>query len=100
MITFVALAGGASLPVVVVWFKATRRLKAFKDQLPDVLVALAAALKAGHSFKQGLQTIVDEGNPPASKEFQRVLAEARLGRPLDLALADMAERLGSKTSTS
>jgi tight adherence protein B len=96
MITFIALAGGASIPVGVVWFKATRRLKAFEDQLPDVLITLAAALKAGHSFKQGLQTIVDEGNAPANKEFQRVLAEARLGRPLDLALADMAERLGSK----
>ena len=96
MVTFVALAGGTVTPVGVVWFKATRRLKAFEDQLPDVLITLAAALKAGHSFKQGLQTIVDEGNPPANKEFQRVLAEARLGRPLDLALADMAERLGSK----
>jgi tight adherence protein B len=96
LITFAALAGFAFVPIGVVWFKATRRLKAFEDQLPDVLITLAAALKAGHSFKQGLQTIVDEGTPPASKEFQRVLTEARLGRPLDLALADMAERLGSK----
>ena len=40
-------------------------------------------MKAGHSFKQGLQTVVEEGNPPASKEFDRVLAEARLGRPLE-----------------
>jgi tight adherence protein B len=96
VVTFAVLVALASAPVGVVWIKATRRLKAFEDQLPDVLITLAAALKAGHSFKQGLQTIVDEGNPPANKEFQRVLAEARLGRPLDLALADMAERLGSK----
>ena len=96
MVTIAALAGGAFVPVGFVWVKATRRLKAFENQLPDVLITLAAALKAGHSFKQGLQTIVDEGNPPASKEFHRVLAEARLGRPLELALADMSERLGSK----
>jgi tight adherence protein B len=96
MITLAVLGGAAFAPVGFVWIKATRRLKAFENQLPDVLITLAAALKAGHSFKQGLQTIVDEGNPPASKEFHRVLAEARLGRPLDLALADMAERLGSK----
>ena len=96
MIALAVLALFGSAPIGVVWFKAKRRLKAFEDQLPDVLITLAAALKAGHSFKQGLQTIVDEGNPPANKEFQRVLAEARLGRPLDLALADMAERLGSK----
>jgi tight adherence protein B len=96
MITLALMAGGAMAPVGFVWIKAVRRLKAFENQLPDVLITLAAALKAGHSFKQGLQTIVDEGNPPASKEFQRVLAEARLGRPIELGLADMSERLGSK----
>jgi tight adherence protein B len=96
LITVAAFAGAGFIPVSFVWFKATRRLKAFENQLPDVLITLAAALKAGHSFKQGLQTIVDEGNPPASKEFHRVLSEARLGKPLEHALADMSERLGSK----
>ena len=91
-----AVAGGAALPIVFVWFKASRRTKAFENQLPDVLITLAAALKAGHSFKAGLQTIVDEGHAPASKEFHRVLAEARLGRPLNDALSDMSTRLGSK----
>ena len=96
MFLFGAFALGASLPLGFVWFKASRRLKAFEDQLPDVLITLAAALKAGHSFKAGLQTIVDEGNVPASKEFHRVLTEARLGRPLNDALTDMSIRLGSK----
>jgi tight adherence protein B len=96
LITLAAFGGGAMVPVGFVWFKASRRLKAFENQLPDVLITLAAALKAGHSFKAGLQTIVDEGSPPASKEFHRVLAEARLGKPLDAALGDMSVRLGSK----
>jgi tight adherence protein B len=76
--------------------KISRRLKAFENQLPDILLTLAASLKAGHSFKQGLQTVVDEGQPPASKEFSRVLAETQLGRPMDDALADMAQRVASK----
>jgi len=96
VIMLAVMAVGGLAPVSFVWIKAVRRLKAFENQLPDVLITLAAALKAGHSFKQGLQTIVDEGNPPASKEFHRVLAEGRLGRPLELALYDMSERLGSK----
>jgi tight adherence protein B len=96
LITVAVLGGAGFLPVTFVWFKASRRLRAFENQLPDVLITLAAALKAGHSFKQGLQTIVDEGNPPANKEFHRVLAEASLGRPVEVALADMSERLGSK----
>ena len=59
-------------------------------------MAVAASLKAGHSFKQGIQTLVEEAQDPAKKEFQRVLAEASLGRPIDAAMADMAERIGSK----
>ena len=91
-----SLGAGGFIPLGFVWLKASRRTKAFENQLPDVLITLAAALKAGHSFKAGLQTIVDEGNPPASKEFNRVLAEARLGRPVNDALGDMSVRLGSK----
>jgi len=96
LLIIAAMAVGGAVPLGFVAVKAARRLKAFENQLPDVLITLAAALKAGHSFKQGLQTIVDEGHPPASKEFHRVLTEARLGRPLGQALADMSERLGSK----
>jgi len=95
-VTVLAMAVGGSIPIVVVWWKAKRRLAAIDDQLPDLLVTLAASLKAGHSFRQGIQAVVDEGQPPASKEFKRVLTETRLGRPMDDALTDMAVRIGSK----
>jgi tight adherence protein B len=91
-----AFAVGAAAPFGYLTFKGSRRLKAFENQLPDLLLTIAASLKAGHSFKQGLQTVVDEGQPPASKEFSRALAEARLGRPMEEALAEMSERVGSK----
>ena len=87
---------GAALPWGYLKVKAMKRLKAFENQLPDLLLTLAASLKAGHSFKQGLQTVVDEGQPPASKEFTRVLAETRLGRPMEDALVEMAARVNSK----
>jgi tight adherence protein B len=95
MVMGAMLAAGA-VPFAVIWFKGRKRTKAFESQLPDLLISLGAALKAGHSFKQGLQTIVDEGRAPASKELKRVLAEAQLGRPIDQALSEMATRLGSK----
>ncbi|HEY8104394.1 MAG TPA: type II secretion system F family protein [Gaiellaceae bacterium] len=95
----IAMGVGGSIPILIVWWKARRRLNAIDDQLPDLLVTLAASLKAGHSFRQGIQAVVDEGQPPASKEFKRVLTETRLGRPMDHALADMAERVGSKNLT-
>ena len=95
LILLVMLVGGA-LPIGVVWWKARKRLLALDDQLPDVLTTLAASLKAGHSFRQGIQAVVDEGHPPASEEFKRVLTETSLGRPIDDALAEMAERVGSE----
>jgi tight adherence protein B len=90
------LLGGAAVPYLFVAFKARQRVKAFENQLPDLLVTMAAGLKAGHSFRQALQSVVDEDQPPASKELKRVLTETRLGRPMDQALADMAQRIGSK----
>jgi tight adherence protein B len=89
-------AEGMLAPYGFLSFKARGRLKAFDEQLPDMLVTMAASLKAGHSFRQGIQSVVDEGVDPAAREFKRVLNETRLGRPMDDALGDMAERIGSK----
>jgi tight adherence protein B len=91
-----ALLAGGLLPYMFVSLKARRRLKAFENQLPDLLVTMAAGLKAGHSFRQALQSVVDEDQPPASKELKRVLTETQLGRPMDAALLEMAHRIGSK----
>jgi len=96
LVILLALVFGASLPFCFVWFKAGRRLRAIEDSLPDLLITVAASLKAGHSFRQGIQNVVDEGHGPAAKEFKRVLTETRLGRPMDEALDEMAERVGSK----
>ena len=87
---------GAFVPYFVVWFKARRRMRAFEDQLPDLLITMAASLKAGHSFKQGLQSVVDEGQEPAAKELRRVLTDTQLGRPMEEALQETADRVGSK----
>jgi tight adherence protein B len=87
---------GAFVPYFVVWFKARRRMRAFEDQLPDLLITMAASLKAGHSFKQGLQSVVDEGQEPAAKELRRVLTDTQLGRPMEEALQETADRIGSK----
>jgi tight adherence protein B len=96
LVTLLLLGLGGALPVLFVRFKAGARVKAFDNQLPDLLITIAASLKAGHSFRQAVQSVVDEGAEPAAKEFKRVITETRLGRPMDAALSDMAERVGSK----
>ncbi len=86
----------AALPVVVVCQLRKRRLKAFEAQLPDTLNLLAGSLRAGYSFLQGLEAVVQETSDPMARELRRVLAEARLGRPLEEALSDTAERMESR----
>jgi tight adherence protein B len=86
---------GGAIPLGFVVFKARQRLRSFENQLPDLLITLAASLKAGHSFRQGIQTVVDEGQAPASDEFKRVLTDTQLGRPMEDALNEMSARVGS-----
>jgi tight adherence protein B len=99
LVTLVAMVVGGSLPLAFVSFKAVRRIAKFENQLPDLLITMAASLKAGHSFRQGIQSVVDEGAEPAAKEFRRVLTETQLGKPMDAALADLGVRVGSKNLT-
>src|SRR5581483_8363602 len=90
-----ALAFGSAAPGAIVWFLGKRRVRRFDTQLPVVLETIAASLRAGHSLRYAIQGIAADTSPPASAEFGRVLAEARLGRPLEDAMIAMCERLGS-----
>jgi tight adherence protein B len=96
IITLVLFLFGAVAPYAVVAQKGSRRQKAFDDQLPDLLMTMGASLRAGHTFRQSLQAVVEESAEPASKEFKRVLVETGIGRPIEQALFDVARRLGSR----
>jgi tight adherence protein B len=71
-----------------------RRLK-FERQLPDTLTLLASSLRAGFSLMQGLEAVAQEIADPMQKELQRVFTEVRLGRPVEDALGDAADRMDS-----
>ena len=91
-----SLAGvGVFIPTIALRTALQRREEKLRDQLPDVLTILASSLRAGHSFLQSLDTVAKEIAPPAASEFQRVVAEIRLGRPAEDALEALAERVGS-----
>ncbi len=95
-VAVLGFAGGAAAPVTFAWHKARKRIQAFEAQLPDVLITLAASLRAGHGLRQAIRAVVEEGHEPARKEFGRVVTEASLGRPMEEALGDMARRLDSE----
>ncbi len=84
-----------ALPLLIIEIQKNRRKTLFHTQLPDTLLLTAGALKAGYSFSQALSMVSEETKPPIATEFKRVLAEARLGLPMEEALETMAERVRS-----
>ena len=85
----------AALPLLVIEIRKNRRKNLFHTQLPDTLLLTAGALKAGYSFSQAISMVSEETKPPIAAEFKRVLAEARLGLPMEEALQNMAARVKS-----
>jgi Flp pilus assembly protein TadB len=75
---------------------ADRRAKLFATQLPDVLKLTASSLRAGFSLLQGLEAVTKQLQEPSAGELQRVLNEARLGRPIEDALEAAATRIGNR----
>jgi tight adherence protein B len=86
---------GALVPTVLLRTALSRRADKMREQLPDVLTIMASSLRAGHSFLQALDTTAREIQAPANVEFQRLVAEIRLGRPAEDALEALADRVGS-----
>jgi tight adherence protein B len=86
---------GALVPTALLRMALNRRSDRLREQLPDVLTIMASSLRAGHSFLQALDTVAREIPAPANVEFQRLVAEIRLGRPGEDALEALADRVGS-----
>jgi tight adherence protein B len=96
---FTAILVGAIVlfgPLGYVMYKRQQRLVEFERQLPDTLQLLAGAMRAGFSFMQGLETVADESHGAMRRELQRVFTEARLGRPIEDALSETADRMESR----
>jgi tight adherence protein B len=78
--------------VGVAWLKKRRNTK-FESQLPDALLMLSGAMRAGASFNTALESMVKEQKPPLSQEFDLMVREQRLGVDLDTALKHMEVRI-------
>jgi tight adherence protein B len=72
-----------------------QRKSAFERLLPDTLTLLASSLRAGFSLMQGLEAVAQETTDPMRGELQRVFTEVRLGRSIEDALGDAADRMNS-----
>jgi tight adherence protein B len=83
----------AMLPLSYIIWRKRRRLRAFDEQLPEVLDMLKSSLDAGHTLLRAMQVTVDEFTDPVSGELRIVLEQNRLGVPLARALEYMLRRI-------
>jgi tight adherence protein B len=90
---FAAIAGVG--PVIMLHRRRRGRLVEFQAQLPATLNLLSGSMRAGFSFAQGLESVANEATQPTRRELQRVFTESRLGRPIEDALEDSAQRMAS-----
>ena len=93
---FIALAmglGALAMPAMLIRRARRRRLARFDAQLPDLLLALAGALRAGSGVQSALRQVVVQFPAPLSQEFGLILREQRMGVAFDEALKRLAQRL-------
>jgi tight adherence protein B len=83
------------VPVIMLHRRRRTRLREFQAQLPGTLNLLSGSMRAGFSFAQGLESVANEATQPTRRELQRVFTESRLGRPIEDALEDSAQRMTS-----
>lgn len=86
---------GAAVPQGVLQSRRQARRRRFDLQLPDALMLLTSALRAGYSFSLAMQTAAEELPPPLSVEFAWASGEVKMGVPLDLALGRVLNRTQS-----
>jgi tight adherence protein B len=79
-----------------VTFKVQRQRRRFADQLADNLQVIASALRAGHSLVSAMAVAVTDAPQPTKREFERVLADEKLGVPLDDGLSVVARRMENR----
>jgi tight adherence protein B len=91
------MAAGLAAPIGTLRLRAVRRQRQFEAELPELLSVWASALRAGRSFAQALDSIVDEAGEPAHTEFRRAQQQVRLGVPVEQALDEMSQRLRSES---
>jgi tight adherence protein B len=91
-----ALIGVPAVFTLSLRMRVERRQRAFADELPDFLLLLASALRAGLSFTQALESSADQNHGEVGRQIRRALAEAQVGSDLDSALMACAVRMDNE----
>jgi tight adherence protein B len=92
----VLLVAGIYGPRAYVTRRRIGRQTAFNTQLPDMITLMSGSLSAGANLIQALRVVATEGGDPIGPEFRLVMREIDFGRPPDVALTNLAQRMDSE----
>ncbi len=95
MAGFAGLLIGVAVPHVVVGFMMGRRLKSFNDRFPDAIELLTRGLRSGLPVGESISVVGTEIPGTVGEEFRRVSDKVRIGRTMDQALQETADRIGT-----
>lgn len=86
---------GIGLPHLVVSRLIARRLKAFNANFPDAIELMVRGLRSGLPITETLGIVSGEIPGPVGFEFRTVSDKMKIGRTMEAALQDVADRLGT-----
>lgn len=92
---FVGTAAGLGLPHKYVSRLIAKRIKNFTQNFPDALELMVRGLRSGLPIAETLTVVANEIPGPVGEEFRLVSERIKIGKTMDQALAETAERLGT-----
>lgn len=84
---------GMVLPLLVMSFQRSRRMKEIRSEMPHVLDMLARACRAGQNSEQALSLLGDELDGRLGREFRQCSHQLELGRSFTETLKSLAARV-------
>ena len=86
---------GAGIPHFLVGFFIKRRTNAFNVKFPDAIELLVRGLRSGLPVAETLGVVASEVPGPVGAEFRSVVERIRIGRTMEEALQETANKLGT-----
>jgi Flp pilus assembly protein TadB len=92
---FAGVIVGGGLPHMLVNIFIKRRINAFTAKFPDAIELLVRGLRSGLPVTETLGVVAGEVPGPVGEEFKLVNERIRIGKTMEDALQDTADRLGT-----
>ncbi|SEM49658.1 tight adherence protein B [Sphingomonas gellani] len=89
------LAIGGAIPHYAVGMQIKRRINRFTAKFPDAIELLVRGLRSGLPISETIAVVGAEVDGPVGDEFRSVSDKMKIGRSMDAALQETADRLGT-----